>query len=37
MSFSQGVFVLLILVIVYLFITIWSGRYKPPKYPGFGQ
>lgn len=37
MTFAQGILILVVLVVVYLFITIWSGQFKPPKYPGFGR
>ncbi len=37
MTIWQGVLVVIILIILFVYMMIWRGRYKPPKDPGFGQ
>jgi hypothetical protein len=37
MTIAQAVLVFFILVVVVVFILVYTGQYKPPKYPGFGR
>jgi uncharacterized integral membrane protein len=37
MTFAQSVLVVIILIILFVYMMINRGQYKPPKYPGFGQ
>jgi hypothetical protein len=37
MTIAQGILILAILVIIVVFILIYTGQYKPPNYPGFGR
>jgi hypothetical protein len=37
MSFAQAVLIVAILAVIVVFILIYTGQYKPPKYPQFGR
>lgn len=37
MTIAQAILVLAVLVVIVVFILIYSGQYKPPNYPGFGR
>jgi hypothetical protein len=37
MTTAQMVLVLLIFIVIVIFILLYSGRYKPPNYPTYGE
>ncbi len=37
MTLAQAVLILAVLAVVVVFILLYTGQYKPPKYPQFGR
>jgi hypothetical protein len=37
MTLAQAILVFLAVVVMVIFVLVYKGRYKPPKYPQFGR
>ncbi len=37
MTIAQGVLIFLVLVVILVFILLYSGRFQPPDYPKYGR